>query len=230
MGHLLTGLVFDDRGHPMVPTHTSKGRNVRYRYYTSRGLIRGQGEDPGSPPRVAAPAIEDVVLSALKEHLTAARWTAFNQTDGAIRWKLLRQHVRRVTLARDQVAIEFTGDGARVEIPICLKTRGGETLIVTPLGPSKNPRVDASLVKALSRAWNWRASLERGRVSSPVELARTDGCTVRYVTRILRLAYLPPDVIEAILAGRQPCDLTLARLLKIDIPLDWQAERQALGF
>jgi hypothetical protein len=61
-------------------------------------------------------------------------------------------------------------------------------------------------------------------------LARADGCTVRYVTRILRLAYLAPDIIEAILAGRQPGELTLARLLKSDLPLDWHAQREALRF
>jgi site-specific DNA recombinase len=72
--------------------------------------------------------------------------------------------------------------------------------------------------------------LERGRVRPPVHLARADDCTTRYVTRILKLAYLAPDIIEAILAGRQPCDLSLARLLKTDLPLDWQAQRQALGF
>ena len=49
-------------------------------------------------------------------------------------------------------------------------------------------------------------------------------------TRILRLAYLAPDIIEAILAGRQPGELTLARLLKIDLPLDWHAQREALRF
>jgi hypothetical protein len=90
--------------------------------------------------------------------------------------------------------------------------------------------VNATLVKTLRRAWNWRLSLERGRVCSAAELARAEGCTVRYVTRILRLAYLAPDIIEAILAGRQPGELTLARLLKIDLPLDWHAQREALRF
>ncbi len=114
--------------------------------------------------------------------------------------------------------------------PIGLKTRGGETLIVTPLGPGTSPRLNATLVKTLSRAWTWRLALERGRVRSAAELARAEGCTVRYVTRILRLAYLAPDIIEAILAGRQPGELTLARLLKTDLPLDWHAQREALQF
>ena len=170
------------------------------------------------------------MLGALKRDLPAAQWSALNQADGADRWKRLRHHVRRVTLARNQVAIEFAKEGARVEIPICLKTRRGETLIVTPLGPGTSARLNATLVKTLSRAWTWRLALERGRARSATELARADGCTVRYVTRILRLAYLAPDIIEAILAGRQPGELTLARLLKTDLPLDWDAQREALRF
>lgn len=119
---------------------------------------------------------------------------------------------------------------APVEIPICLKIRGGETLIVPPHGTNDHPHPDATLIKALGSAWNWRRTLERGSVRSVVDFARASGCTVRYVTRLLKIAYLAPDIIEAILASRQPRELTLAQLFRTDIPLDWQAQRQALGF
>ena len=79
---------------------------------------------------------------------------------------------------------------------------------MTPLGSGTPPRLNATLIKTLTRAWHWRQALERGRVRSAAELARAEGCTVRYVTRILRLAYLAPDLIEAILAGREPAELT----------------------
>jgi site-specific DNA recombinase len=126
--------------------------------------------------------------------------------------------------------MELVKKPSPVEIPICLKIRGGETLIVPPNGPSNHPHQDATLIKALGRAWNWRRALERGSVRSVVEFARASGCTVRYVTRLLKIAYLAPDIIEAILGGRQPRELTLAQLFRTDIPLDWQAQRQALGF
>jgi hypothetical protein len=67
-------------------------------------------------------------------------------------------------------------------------------------------------------------------VRSVVEFAQASRCTVRYVTRLLKIAYLAPDIIEAILAGRQPHELTLAQLFRTDIPLDWQRQREALGF
>ena len=112
----------------------------------------------------------------------------------------------------------------------CLKLRGGETLITSPQGNNNHPRLDATLIKGLCRAWNWRRALERGVAHSIVEIARASSCTGPYVTRLLRLAYLAPDILEAILEGRQPRDLSLAKLLRSDIPLDWQAQRRALGF
>jgi len=230
IGSLLTGLLFDDRGHPMIPTHTSKGKGRRYRYYTSRGLVRGHHEDAGSLHRVTAPAIEEVVQGVLKEQLSAAEWAAFSQADGANRWKLLRRTVRRVTLARDQVTLEFVQDLDPIEIPICLKIRGGDTLIVTPRAGRDHRRLNAPLIKALGRAWNLRRSLERGAVDCVAELARVSGCSIRHVTRLLKLAYLAPDITEAIIEGRQPVELALAHLYRIDIPLDWQAQRQTLGF
>jgi site-specific DNA recombinase len=172
-----------------------------------------------------------VVQGVLKEQLSAAEWTAFSQADGGNRWKLLRRTVRRVTLARDQVTLEFVQDLEPIEIPICLKIRGGETLIVTPAQRGReHRRLNAPLIKALGRAWSLRRSLERGAVDSVVELARASGCSIRHVTRLLKLAYLAPDITEAILEGRQPVELALAHLYRIDIPLDWQAQRQALGF
>jgi hypothetical protein len=179
---------------------------------------------------VTAPAIEEVVLEALKRHLPASECAALHQASGLDRWKLLRRSLRRVTLARDQITIELMKEPSPVEIPIRLKIRGGETLIVPPNASQDHPRPDATLIKALGRAWNWRRALERGSVRSVVEFAQASGCTVRYVTRLLKIAYLAPDIIEAILAGRQPHELTLAQLFRTDIPLDWQRQREALGF
>ncbi len=102
--------------------------------------------------------------------------------------------------------------------------------LVCPVRARGHPRQDAPLIKAVSRGWNLRRSLERGAVDSVAKLARVAECSVRHVTRLLKLAYLAPDITEAILAGRQPQELTLAQLYRTDIPLDWQAQRQALGF
>lgn len=85
-----------------------------------------------------------------------------------------------------------------------------------PHRSNDHPHPDATLIKALGRAWSWRRAIERGSVKSVVELARASGSTVRYVTRLLKIAYPAPDIIESILAGRQPRELTLAQLFRTD--------------
>jgi len=238
----LTGLLFDDQGHPMIPSSTSRGKGKRYRYYVSRALIAGKRIEAGSLPRVSAPAIESAVESELKNRLPNCERADFERAAHAG----IRRHTRRVILARDQVTIELAPEalvGAKrprgrargpkvIEIPIRLRARGGETLIVVPrdCGQSKQSAFNRPLVKALGQAWRWRQSLERRKFKSVTELASSSHCTEPYVCQILRLAYLAPDIMEAILNGYQPIELTLARIHKIDIPLDWPGQRSALGF
>src|SRR5712671_7809197 len=72
--HLLTGLLFDDAGHRMVPTHATKV-GVRYRYYVSTPFLHGEAKtaSAGSISRVPAIDIEDIVIKSMKEHLAARR-------------------------------------------------------------------------------------------------------------------------------------------------------------
>ncbi|HUN70041.1 MAG TPA: hypothetical protein VMU46_14675, partial [Burkholderiales bacterium] len=158
----------------------------------------------------------------------------------------MRRYAQRVTVARDQVTVELAPEALNgtqrprgkvrapciIEIPIRLKTRGGETLIVVPndRGDGQDPAANRPLIKALGQAWKWRRALERQKFASVSELARHTGCTEPYVAVMLRLAYLAPDIIEAFLNGTQPVDLTLARIHKTKIPLDWPGQRLALGF
>ncbi len=62
------------------------------------------------------------------------------------------------------------------------------------------------------------------------DLVRNAGCTEDYVRRILKLAFLSPDIMEAILQGKQPQGVTLSHILQVDLPLSWHAQREALGF
>ena len=70
--HLLTGLLFDDAGHRMIPTHATKA-GIRYRYYASTPVLHGEAKtaSAGSVSRVPAADIEDIVVKSLKEHLAA---------------------------------------------------------------------------------------------------------------------------------------------------------------
>src|SRR5688500_17205770 len=101
-------------------------------------------------------------------------------------------------------------------IPIRFQRRGGRRRIVAPngseLAPSSNPEPDWTVVRALalSRAWRWQRMLDDGVYASVSDIGNAEN--KRYVSRILRLALLAPDIIEAILAGRTDQALMLEKL------------------
>lgn len=90
---------------------------------------------------------------------------------------------------------------------------------------------DAALVKAVARVHRWFDDLAAGRARSTSEIARAAGITPRYVTKLMPLAFLAPDIVAAILAGTQPPRLTAEALIKrTKIPLSWAEQRALLGF
>jgi hypothetical protein len=119
-------------------------------------------------------------------------------------------------------------DSLTIRIPIRLQRRGGRKLIMTPEGaamPAPKPRPDETLVKALVRAHRWRRRIESGKAKSITDLAEHEGVTDAYVCRLLPLTCLAPDVVEAILNGRQPKGLRLAELLG-NGPFAWEEQRR----
>jgi hypothetical protein len=117
-----------------------------------------------------------------------------------------------------------------IRIPMRLKHRGGRKLIMTPEGavPAPRPRPDETLIKALVRAHRWRRRIERGEAQSVTDLAGQEGVTVAYVCRLLPLTCLAPDLVAAILDGKQPKGLRLAELLG-NGPLGWAEQRAFWG-
>jgi hypothetical protein len=120
-----------------------------------------------------------------------------------------------------------------ISIPVSFLQRGGRKQIVVPPGmadwqPRAN-RCDNSLINALAKAHLWRRLIESGKYTSAAELSRAEGINESYLCRVLRLTLLAPDIVEAILDGRQPRTLELQSLLK-PLPTDWGAQRKALGF
>jgi hypothetical protein len=95
--------------------------------------------------------------------------------------------------------------------------------------PSSKPQPDGTLVKALARAWRWQKLLDDGVYTSVSEIGYAENISKSYISRILRLALLAPDIVEAILAGRMDQGLMLERLEQ-SLPANWQVQRQhALG-
>jgi len=139
------------------------------------------------------------------------------------------------TLLVDQMTVRRDGERITVHIPMAMKVRAGRKEIILPDGlapddsPARKPATQESLVIALARAHRWKALLESGRFQSLEELARALKMDRSYVGRILRLTLLAPDIIMAILDGREPSGLSLGKLTKT-LPLDWVDQRKALGF
>ena len=79
------------------------------------------------------------------------------------------------------------------------------------------------MVKALARAFRWRKMLDDGVHATLEDLARAKGVAPSYVSRVLRLTLLAPEIVEAILDGRQPPELQLDDLLA-GFPLEWAGQ------
>jgi hypothetical protein len=111
-----------------------------------------------------------------------------------------------------------------VTVPFVIRKRGGRKLVITPEGveaiPTPRARVDSALLKALGRGFRWRKLLETGEYTTIEEIAEAENINSSYVSRVLRMTLLAPEIVEAILAGRQPESLTMARAMR-PFPWDW---------
>jgi hypothetical protein len=118
-----------------------------------------------------------------------------------------------------------------VSIPISMRRTGGRKKVVTPANaaPWSPPpaRVDSTIVKALARAHRWRGMLESKLFATVRDLAGAEKINEAYLGRVLRLTLLSPKITEAILSGRLPNGVDLAKLLK-PFPIEW--ERQETAF
>ena len=114
---------------------------------------------------------------------------------------------------------------------IVFKRRGVETKLILPGldQPTHSARRDPALIKAIARGRAWVDELISGRVPSLEALAKRDGITRRYIRRLVGLAFLSPELVEAILQGRQPIELTATRLTELGLPLDWSEQRSLLA-
>lgn len=103
-------------------------------------------------------------------------------------------------------AATISSDGSRltVRLPLAIRRRGGRKAVVAPQGAAINPprqRVDSTLVKAIARAYRWQRMLEEGRYASMRDMAAAEKISPTYISRLLRLTLLAPEIVEAVLDG-----------------------------
>jgi site-specific DNA recombinase len=203
-GALLAGLIFDDRGHRMSPTYTVRRRN---RYQITDAASGTWSADIRELVRTTIDRIvirHDGIEIALKRN-------AINRAGG------------------------FVGDDTQNESPTTVRLalpppcpRARKEIILPGNSGTKPRRIDHELIRALARARSWMGMLQQGEFADTAEIAQRHRLSEPHVRRLLRFAYLAPDIVEAVVEGRQPRTLTVKLLLR-GIPLDWADQHAAFG-
>ena len=266
----LAGILFDDMGNRMTPSHSQRGA-ARYRYYICQAVIQGEQSKIGSLRRISAFQIETIVAKQfielltrpeiLIEHLfgseatghekqsvvTSANMLAatLGQDNEKNILKFVRDVLHKIVAGAERVALVLDGIALRtalkikepevrarsteftISVPIRLTRLGRQACMVVGNDNGTQPLVNKSMVLAVARASQWDGQVRSG--VSLRKIAKKEGLSAGYVTRIMPLAFLAPDIIQAIFEGRQPLGLKV-KALSANLPLDWTEQRRTLGF
>jgi hypothetical protein len=108
-------------------------------------------------------------------------------------------------------------------VPVEFQRRGVRRLVVT-----EAPAYDTTFLEGLGRAYYWQKLIDEGVVKGGREIARREGLHPTTVNELLRLTLLAPDIIEMLMAGRQPRRLTLIWFQRNRLPVHWQAQHHII--
>jgi DNA invertase Pin-like site-specific DNA recombinase len=243
--HLLTGLLFDDAGHRMIPTHATKA-GIRYRYYASTPVLHGEAKtaSAGSVSRVPAADVEDTIVKALKTHLVTKQDCSASSAVQLRDREALAQLITGIVVHRDKLVVRLKSDHTDEEPD---RTDDESSLTIAwRKPPSKRARQillphnasrsaiqpeqferRARLVNAVAKGRRWLDDVVSGRVTNVTELCRREECSVRQVNMTISLAFLAPNLVKAAVEGRLPRGIGVERLR--DPPTEWSRQFEALG-
>jgi site-specific DNA recombinase len=242
--HLLTGLLYDDAGHRMIPTHATKA-GIRYRYYVSLPHLKGESKtvSVGSVSRISATDIEDIIVKSVNEHLVAQHdqpTSSGAQADD--RCATIAEQVLRIDVHKDRLIVRFKSadteeshstDSQLLSIPWQKPPSRKSRQILIPLGVPRNEvrptRIErrARLVNAISRGRRWLGEIVSGSATNVEQIATRQKCSVRQVNMTISLAFLAPDLVKAAVEGRLPRGIGVERLR--DAPAEWSRQFETLG-
>jgi site-specific DNA recombinase len=242
--HLLTGLLFDDAGHRMIPTHATKA-GVRYRYYASTPVLHGEARtaSAGSVSRIPAADVEDAVVKSLKRYLAANRGNATTSAEGLGDREAIAELVTGIVVHKDRLIISLKSDDADdasdptdVRSLSILWQKLPSRRFRQILLPHNVSRSDvrpeqferrARLVSTIARGRKWLDDVVSGRITTVAELCVREKCSVRQVNMTISLAFLAPNLVKAAVEGRLPRGVGIERLR--DPPTEWSRQFEALG-
>ncbi len=253
---ILTGKLRDETGDHLTPTHT-KRRGRRFAYYISNRLIAG-GTDPSGwrlPSDALEACLRQIIAGHLRRsaegHLLLAEPDARGAADLVQRAMTLAERIGAepdlignilasgtmtrgelhlqlvpslIAAALDVPAATLSDQLLRFSGPFALRRRGVEARIIAG---ERVPSADLVLQRTLAEAHHWARALRAG--TPLTEIARTTGHSEPYIRTRIPLAFLAPKLQAAILDGRQPADLSLARLIRDGIPMGWSEQALLFG-
>ena len=252
---LLSGLLFDDAGHPMTPTHATKN-GVRYRYYVSQPYLRGLAKSSSSSVgRVPATDVEAAVTKALALHLGDRNRHKADQNQ--VDRSTIAANVARIEVRRNQLAVQLKsqhtdgasdidheternlqasrGDtyGSVLLIPWCKPpSRKFREILLPPSVPRHKVRPikaerRTALLKAIARGRSWLDEIVSGASQGAEQIAARHKCSVRHVNMTISLAFIAPALVKAAIEGRLPRGIGVAALR--DAPAEWSRQFERLG-
>jgi site-specific DNA recombinase len=154
------------------------------------------------------------------------------------RARVLCDLVERLVIEEDKLVVtmrraaltETGADPISLSVPVRFRRRGVEMKLVIADNTARPARLDPALIKSVARGHLWFDDVASGRAASLQAIAEREGVTEGYVRRLIRLAFLAPGIVEAILDGEQPVDLSAARLTgQVELPLDWNNQQRLLS-
>jgi len=252
----LAGKFNDETGDRLSPSHAVR-RGKRHRYYVSRRLIARSGERCVDGWRLPAVVLETAVASliadaikkpslvrnappAAMQTLPSATQSLTETLTGDGRGPLLRAFVAagciepgRLSIRLDPAALaeqlgippgHINEEALTLAGAFTLRRRGVEARLV--LGETSSG-VDRTLLKNVARGWAWFEELKAGTTMRAI--AKREGVTQRRVARLVDLAFLAPDIIQAVVEGRQPVPLTTDSLIKSPHRILWVEQRAWLA-
>jgi DNA invertase Pin-like site-specific DNA recombinase len=241
----LTGLLRNADGARFSPVCAKGKSGALYRYYVLTDVLLGPPR-PQTLRRLPAPPLEALVLERLRAHglLPASEaypWPAVREAlvHVEVAERELRLAIKPEAWAARRPAEDCVGsdrviegaEGALIVSLARLRRRGVATTIITPRGEPAGTAASANsaLLRGLIRAEGWKAEILGGKGEGVIALAARDGLKPSYVRRLLRLAFLAPDLKRSILQGRPSPGLVLQRLMTEGVPDLWAEQRQAAG-
>jgi site-specific DNA recombinase len=242
---LLTGLIFDDQGHRMSPSHSNKN-GVRYRFYVSQALTQGRKTEAGSLPRVSAADAEQAVIDALRVQETPPLRPplADPKTLPAIGdYDLIRSKVSSITVGKQAMTLALIDPQATTNELDQPPTSDQAAVLTIPFRSKTSPRkgvareatadqtIDThareALLRAIARSRRWIDDLVSGSASTFADIAAREGMVERHVRFLAPLAFLAPKIIAAIADGSLSNDVTASSLARA-LPMSWQEQVKIL--